>query len=636
MSPAVPQPPIRILVVDDDPAVLDAYRRVLIPVPQTTVRAAIDDLRTRLFLAAGASALPPPSRETLACDAVFCKSAEAAVAEVRAACAAEQPFAMVFLDMRMPPGPDGAWAAERIREIDAELEIVICTAFSDVDPAEIGRRVPPADQLFYLQKPFHPHEIRQLATALSEKRLRARSKRREFEDFDSLTGLPSRSRFLRHLQQTVQETASDGNLLAVLYLDVDSFRRVNDALGHAAGDDLLRQVARHIREILRRDDALAQTGGLPLRDDDVARLDGDQFIVLLHHLRQEFDAGAVAQRLTHLLATPAGGAARPVTLTASVGIAVSSGEAMDADALLRQSSIAMYSAKRRGRGEIAFFNDTMSAGAQSRFGLEGRLEGALERGEFALHYQPQFDLATGRVAGLEALLRWSAPDLGPVSPEEFIPLAEETGLILPIGEWVLRQACAQVKAWHDLDLPAGRVAVNVSPVQFTNRAFCTTVAAVLREAALPPHLLELEITESLMMKDVEWTKRVLNELRALGVSVAIDDFGIGYSNLRRLSEFPVSRLKIDRSLVQDIEALGRSATIVTAIMSMARALGLDVVAEGVENFDQLLQLQERHCTEVQGFLLSKPLPATEAELLLQRLAASTATSRTMRLRTLAG
>jgi EAL domain-containing protein (putative c-di-GMP-specific phosphodiesterase class I) len=306
-------------------------------------------------------------------------------------------------------------------------------------------------------------------------------------------------------------------------------------------------------------------------------------------------------------------ATSPVTLTASVGVALCPTHATDDEALFRQASIAMYLAKRRGRGEYACFDDRLSAGAQARFSLESRLQGALERGEFSLHYQPQFDLGTGRIAGMEALLRWNNPEIGSVSPAEFVPLAEETGLILPIGEWVLRTACRQMHEWHQAGLPAGRVAVNVSPVQFSQREYRDIVAQILHETKLKPSLLELEITESLLMRDEEWTKQLLAELRALGISVAIDDFGIGYSNLRRLSEFPVSRLKIDRSLVQDVERLGRNTAIVTAMVSMARALGLDVVAEGVENFDQLLQLQDQQCNEVQGFLLSRPLPAGEAE-----------------------
>jgi diguanylate cyclase (GGDEF)-like protein len=628
---------IRVLVVDDEPPVLDAYRQVLEAAAPGGDRAALDQLRARLFMAGADPALmgrmPSPQQPF---EPVFCSSAEAGVATVREACSAERPFAVAFIDMRMPPGPDGVWAAQRIRELDQQVEIVICTAYSDVDPAEIGSRVPPADKLFYLQKPFHPHEVRQLALALGEKRSSSDRRIAELSEQDGLTGLPNRARFLDCLKKSVQSAQSSGHTLAVLYVDLDNFRRMNDVLGHVVGDDLLRRVAHRFREILRRDDVIPGLTAQTAAGSVVARLGGDQFVIVLNSIRDAQDAAAVATALTRPLMTSADHDCPPVTLTASVGIAVHSGDGASVEALLRQSGIAMYSAKRHGRGEFAFFDAAMNEGAEVRFSLEARLEGALARNEFSLHYQPQFDLATGRIAGLEALLRWNNPELGNVTPDEFIPLAEETGLILPIGEWVLEAACRQLREWIDMDLPAGRVAVNVSPAQFTQRDFCAIVGRILAETRIPPERLELEITESLMMRDEEWTREVLAELRRIGVSVAIDDFGIGYSSLGRLSSFAVNRLKIDRSLVQRAENLGRNSTIVSAIVSMAKALGLQVVAEGVEDFNQLLHLQDQQCNEVQGFLLSKPLPAAEATALLERLEASTATSRTMRLRSLAG
>jgi EAL domain-containing protein (putative c-di-GMP-specific phosphodiesterase class I) len=309
---------------------------------------------------------------------------------------------------------------------------------------------------------------------------------------------------------------------------------------------------------------------------------------------------------------------------------------VDDDALLRQSSIAMYAAKRTGRGNFAFFNATMKQGVDARFNMEQRLQRALARGGFSLEYQPQFDLGTGRISGIEALLRWTDAELGSVSPEEFVPLAEQMGLIMPIGEWALRTACSQFRQWQDAGLNAERVAVNVSSVQFTQPGFCAMVASVLRATQIDPARLELEITESLALRDDARTTEILAELRRLGVSIAIDDFGTGHSNFVRLSSVPVNRLKIDRGLVQNIDSMGRGATIVRGIVSMARGLGLQVVAEGVEDFAQLLNLQEQQCNEVQGFLLSRPLPAEEATQLLHRLEASTDTGRTMRLRSLAG
>ena len=625
---------IRVLVVDDDPDILVAYRQVLNDTVPSTDQAAIDDLRARLF-ATGGKRQPTAAVSTASFEPIACNGAEAAVEAVRRSRAAGEPISVAFLDMRMPPGPDGAWAAERIREIDPQIEIVICTAYSDVDPAEIGRRVPPADKLFYLQKPFHPHEVRQLALALGEKRVGVDQRTTHMTDVDVLTGLPSRPRFIAHLKEAVRAAASSGHKLAVLHVDLDNFRRVNDTLGLVAGDELLRLVARQVRESVRRDDVVSRARRTESADD-VARIGGDQFMVLLHAIGDAKDAAAVAERLTKPLIASTPLANRSLSVTASIGIAIYPTDSPDDEALLRHASIAMTGARRRGPGHYAFYDEAMQAGAQSRLKLEGLLQTALERNEFSLHYQPQFDLSTGKISGVEALLRWNNSELGPVTPDEFIPVAEEIGVILPIGEWVLRNACRQARIWQDNGLPVTRIGVNVSCLQFTQPNFVALVAEVLKETGLEPRTLELEITESLLMKNEEWTGKLLVELRELGVSVAIDDFGIGYSSLGRLNDFPVNRLKIDRSFVQGVDKAGRPATLVTAILSMAKALGLDVVAEGVEDFNQLLRLQDQHCNEVQGYLLSKPMPVEQLTELLERLANSDATSRTMRLRSLAG
>jgi predicted signal transduction protein with EAL and GGDEF domain len=629
--------PIRVLVVDDDPDILVAYRQVLDESVPSNDRVAIDALRARLFSGGKTAAAATTSASSF--EAVVCNGAEAAVAAVRQACDAGKPLAVAFLDMRMPPGPDGAWAAEQIRALDPDIEIVICTAFSDVDPAEIGRRVPPAGKLFYLQKPFHPHEVRQLALALGEKRQSA-ERRATLTEFDALTGLPSRTRFIAHLKEAVAAARANNHQLAVLHFDLDNFRRINDALGLVAGDELLRLVAQQLRESVRRDDVVTrapQDGAT--QDDltqDVARIGGDQFMVLLHAITDAKDAAVVAERLTRPLVASAPLANRSLTVTASVGIAIFPTDSDDDDALLRHAGIAMNGSRRQGPGRFAFFDEAMHAGAQTRLKLESLLQTALEKNEFSLHYQPQFDLSTGRISGMEALLRWNSAELGPMGPDQFIPVAEEIGVILPVGEWVLRTACRQARIWQQNGLPDMRIAVNVSCLQFTQPNFATLVAGILAETGLEPRTLELEITESLLMKNEAWTTELLVKLRGLGVSVAIDDFGIGYSSLGRLNDFPVNRLKIDRSFVQGVDNAGRHATLVAAILSMAKALGLDVVAEGVEDFNQLLHLQDQHCNEVQGYLLSRPLPVQQATELLERLARSDAGSRTMRLRTLAG
>jgi diguanylate cyclase (GGDEF)-like protein len=461
--------PIRVLVVDDEPAVLDAYRQVLGKAASSSAdREAMDELRARLFVAGAGTPTAAgslPQRNQF--EPVFCNGAEAAVAAVREACGACRPFAVVFLDMRMPPGPDGIWAAERIREIDPQVEIVICTAYSDVDPLEISRRVPPEDKLFYLQKPFHPHEVRQMALALGEKRANEEHRLTQVEDFDPLTGLANRARFLAHLKDAVRAARQEDRMLSVLYVDLDNFRRINEVLGHIVGDEMMRNVAQRLQEILRGDAGAASASRPDVGPDDIARLGGDQFMLLLRDVVSPDDASAVASDLTRPLTAPARASQSPVTLTASVGIALFPNDSADEEDLLRHSGIAMYDAKRRGHGQFALFGRAMSDGAQTRFSLERQLERALARSEFSLHYQPQFDLGTGLISGMEALLRWTNAELGAISPDEFIPLAEETGLIQPIGEWVLRTACRQFRDWLDMGLAPGRIAVNVSPNEGT-------------------------------------------------------------------------------------------------------------------------------------------------------------------------
>src|ERR1700720_2665035 len=538
--------PIRVLIADDEAEVRDAYRDILSDTDMSSETAVFHNLRERLFSKAAQDKL---ARNLSANDTtfipVFCDGAEAAVAAVRDALGAEKPFAVVFLDMRMPPGPDGVWAAARIRELDPAIEIVMCTAYSDVDPRDIGSMVPPEEKLSYLQKPFHPHEIRQMTISLSSK-WRSEHRIVKLAYFDALTGLPNREQLHNRLNSALATAEQHQRMLAVLYLDLDNFKRVNDTLGHAVGDELLCLVATRLRSSLRVDDTVNE---LPsARSSHIARLGGDEFIVILPNIRSGDDAAGVAARLISELQEPMPLAQHTLVVTPSVGVAMFPADGVEVDILLRNADLAMYFAKRKGPGMFAFFDASMNDAALHRFTLEAKLRGALERGEFSLHYQPQFDVSTGAVAGMEALLRWTNDDLGAVTPAEFIPVSEETGLILPIGEWVLRTACRQAKAWLDEGLPFGRIAVNVSGQQFILKDFPATVASVIAETGLPSPMLELEITESVVMKDEAWAEQALAQLKEQGVMLAIDDFGTGYSSFGRLRHFAVDRLKIDRSL----------------------------------------------------------------------------------------
>jgi len=627
------RPPIRVLIADDEAEVRDAYRQILFEADMSSETAVFHNLRERLFSKPPEQLAKTLSPSDTAFAPVFCEGAEAAVAAVREALAADDPFAVAFLDMRMPPGPDGVWAAARIRELDPAIEIVVCTAYSDVDPRDIGAMVPPEEKLSYLQKPFHPHEIRQMAISLASK-WRSEHRIVKLAYFDALTGLPNREQLRNRLNSALAAAKQQQRMLAVLYLDLDNFKRVNDTLGHAVGDELLCLVAARLRSSLRADDTVDE---LPIaRSSHIARLGGDEFIVILPNIRSADDAAAVAARLISELQEPMRLAQHTLVVTPSVGVSMFPGDGVEADTLLRNADLAMYFAKRKGPGMSAFFDASMNDAALHRFTLEAKLRGALERGEFTLHYQPQFDVRTGGVSGMEALLRWTNDELGVVPPVEFIPVAEETGLILSIGEWVLRNACLQAKSWLDEGLPMARMAVNVSGQQFVLKDFPQTVAAIIKETGIEASMLELEITESVVMKDEAWAEQALAQLKELGVMLAIDDFGTGYSSFGRLRHFAVDRLKIDRSFMTSLIDCSDDRAIAAAIIAMSRSLRINVTAEGVESFPQLLFLQEHECQEAQGFLFSRALPAADAHKLLQRAAETAAGTRTQRLRSLIG
>ncbi len=627
---------IRVLVVDDEPAVRDAYKQVLCTPEAGPEGADLRELRARLFRRAPGDT--PAARDRTggsSFDVVFCDQAESAIQAVERALGEDAPFAVVFLDMRMPPGKDGVWAAARIRELDPAIEIVICTAFSDVDPSEVGGIVPPEEKLSYLQKPFHPHEVRQAAIALASK-WRAERRIVRLAYFDTLTGLPNREQSRSRLVGAIEAARVHKRMLAVLYLDLDNFKRVNDTLGHAAGDELLCQVATRLRTTLRYGDTVGAESEGHARPGDLARLGGDEFMVLLPNIPDKDAAVTVAERMIQVLREPMQVASNSLVVTPSIGIAIYPYHGTDAETLLSNADLAMYFAKRRCPGTHALFDGPMNAAALHRFTIEDRLRGALERGEFSLDYQPQFDVRTGGISGMEALLRWKSDALGSVPPSEFIPIAEETGLILAIGEWVLRSACRQAKIWHDEGLPMGRMAVNVSGRQFALPEFPSQVAAILKESGLSPEQLELEITESVVMADEKWAEQALAQLKALGIMLAIDDFGTGYSSFGRLRHFAVDRLKIDRSFVTSINECGDDRAIAAAIIAMSRSLRINVTAEGVENLPQLLFLQEHECQDAQGYLLSKALPQADAHQLLRRLADLHDGSRSQRLKIILG
>ncbi len=427
---------------------------------------------------------------------------------------------------------------------------------------------------------------------------------------DRLTGLPNRMLFDDRVSLALAHTHRYGEMLGVVFLDLDGFKTINDTLGHAVGDQLLKIVAERLTSCLREGDLLARWGG-------------DEFTLLLSPISGAEDASKIATQILDTLNAPLQLNGQELHIKASLGIALAPYDGEDADTLLKNADAAMYRAKQQGRNNYQIYTPAIGTKAQERLVLENNLYKALERQEFLLHYQPQFDLETGEIVGMEALIRWQSRELGFISPSQFIPLAEEMGLISSIGEWVLWTACAQNRAWQSLGLPPIRMAVNLSARQFQQKNLVQVIAHVLESTKLEPRYLELEITESIAMQDIPLTISVLRTLRSMGIQIAIDDFGTGYSSLSSLKHFPVDKLKVDQSFVRELVTDSYDAAIITALVALGHGLKLEVIAEGVETEEQLAFLRSLKCDGMQGYLLSRPLPAQEAtNLFIQKITLS--------------
>ena len=425
-------------------------------------------------------------------------------------------------------------------------------------------------------------------------------------NFDSLTGLPNRVLFRDRLHQAMARARRSTLPMALLFLDLDHFKVINDSLGHDVGDQLLRQVAEVLKNCLRVTDSLARTGG----DEafTVSRLGGDEFTVIAEGLNSPEDAALIARRILEALEAPIRLLDHELHVAGSIGISMFPSDDTDLDGLVRHTDMAMYRAKAMGRGTYAFFSDELSAEVAARLQLENQLRRALERNEFVLHYQPKACLKTGEVTGVEALIRWHAPGKGMVPPDRFIRVLEDSGLILPVGAWAIRTACAEVAAWDRAGLPPLGLAVNLSARQFRQPFLARFIEDTLAETGIPPKRLELELTESLLMEDNEATRSALAALARMGVRVAMDDFGTGHSSLSYLKRFDIDTLKIDRSFVSELPRDPEDTAISRAITAMGHSLHMKVVAEGVETPDQAECLRDLGCDEMQGYLLSRPLP----------------------------
>ena len=427
--------------------------------------------------------------------------------------------------------------------------------------------------------------------------------------YDKITGLPNRILLKRLLAHALQRAKQQNRHLAVLTVNLDHFNRINDTLGYSLGDELLQEVALRLSRELRNSSLTrgGTYGILEGRSDAIAHLGGDEFVLVLNEIRGSEDAGTVARRVADILAAPFSLKENEVHITPSIGISVFPDDSQDGEILLKQSGQALNHAKAEGRNCYKFYTAAMNARAFERLSMEANLRKALEQEQFRLHYQPKVDIRTGQVVGMEALVRWENPDLGLVLPARFIPVAEERGLIIPLSEWALREACQQMVAWRSEGIPPLRVSVNLSASQFSQKDLLATLERTLRETGMDPCWLELEITESLLMRDVETTIARLTSFQDLGIEISIDDFGTGYSSLAYLKRFSINALKVDQSFIREIPHDPDDAAIVRAVVALGHSLRLRVVAEGVEHESQLAFLKELGCDEVQGYYFSRPL-----------------------------
>ncbi|WP_336347215.1 putative bifunctional diguanylate cyclase/phosphodiesterase [Pseudomonas monsensis] len=596
----------RILIIDDTPAIHDDFRKILAPQAQDATD--LNQLEQALF------GTRPSPHLTFQLDSAY--QGQEALALVRRALIDGIPYALAFIDMRMPPGWDGLETIEQLWRVDPNLQIALCTAYSDYSWEAMAERLEFGDQLLILKKPFDSLEIRQMANALTwkwqlaqdaalkmlglertiEARVHELLKVSHLLQYDSLTGLPNSTLLGDRLSQALAVSRRHDKQLVVMFLGLDRFKRINNALGHPAGDEMLKRVGQQLLLCVRE-------------SDSVFRYGSDEFVVILSDINHPQQTHAVAEKLLAAVRVPQMIAGHDVSVTASLGISVYPEDGPDAIELIKKAETAMRNVKETGPNDIGFFIEAMNLRAREQHSIESGIRRALQQQEFVLHYQPKVDLRSARVVGAEALVRWQKPGHGWVYPADFIPVAEDSGLIVPLSKWVLAEACRQTRAWQVAGLPPIRVSVNTSPIDFRQRDFVEGVEQVLAQTGLGPEWLELEITEGVLMQNIDATMTALARLKALGTRLVIDDFGTGYSSLSYLRRFPIDVLKIDQSFIRGLSDNHNDAALVSAIISLGKTLGLNVIAEGIETAGQLAFLKAHHCEEGQGYFFSKALPA---------------------------
>jgi len=619
--------PARILIVDDDRAIHEDYRKILAcgaRAPLVRVSgSALAALKRRLY---GQAGRPRLAALEFRVDSAY--DGQEALRLVEQAAAEQFPYCLAFVDLRMPPGWDGLETVQWLWAADPRLQVVICSGHSAYNWKQITERLGHSHRLLLLKKPFEPIEALQLAHALSRKWRNEQALRKQLDSLervvtastqgleaanrqlqymathDALTALPNGMLLDDKINQAISQAGSVHERFALAVLDLDRFKLINDSFGHRAGDELLREIARRLTGSVRN-------------VDTVARVGGDEFVLIIREIGVPEEATRVSKKILDVLQLPVRMGEIDVHPSASIGIAFFPWHGATAQTLFARAHAAMYVAKQRGRKTVQCFAPDMDTLTEERVRLESDLYEALKGQQFELYYQPKFEATSGNFRGAEALLRWRHPRRGLVGPDTFIPLAEESGLIVPIGEWVIREACRQIRAWETAGLPAPRIAVNVSATQFQQRELIDIVRRALDDAGIAASQLEIELTESAVMSNTEESAAILQQLSRMGVIVSVDDFGTGYSSMSCLHRFPLDKLKIDRSFIHALSTSSEAAAIVQGIICLAHSLRLKVIAEGVETAEQMHFLRSHGCDQVQGFFLSPPLPALAYEELIR-------------------
>ena len=613
----------RILIIDDTESIHEDFRKTL---GARAVSTELDDDEAAIF----GDAAPKHSRVTFEIDSAH--QGQEGFAKVAQAVQAGRPYAIAFVDMRMPPGWDGVQTIEQLWKQDPHLQVVICTAYSDYSWEQIVERLGMSDRMLILKKPFDSAEVMQLAISLREKWLLAReasAERSHLENLvdlrttelkqaamcDGLTGLPNRTQLALRLLSTISRHKADRTRFAVLFLDFDRFKIINDSFGHQAGDQLLIAIANRLREAIHQEFPELRCA-LPAT---AARLGGDEFVILLEGIEDLAGIVPFAQRLLLRLREPYPLNGMEIYSSASIGITTSEFGYTCPDDVLRDADIAMYRAKVAGKDCCVMFDRCMQEETLRRLELENDLRHAIERGEFRLFYQPIVSLVDARIVGFESLIRWNHPKRGIVSPLDFIPLAEETGLILPIGRWVMQTAVAQLRDWQQKFpmQPPIYMSINVSKRQLQEPHLASSIRQLIAEMGVDPASLMLEVTESMIMDAADVFTPVLHELEKIGVGLAMDDFGTGHSSLSCLHKFPISVLKIDRAFIGNLANNREYSSVVHAIITLAGNLGMSVTAEGIETPDQLAHILALDCNAGQGWLFAKAMEPRDCEAFLR-------------------